>query len=314
LSRRRLLAALLALGGAAACTSEPPDTCEFHANGPWVVFASALGGQWDIALVRQDGKCRMQLSNDAAFDVNPSYGRGVVAYESDRAPFTSIWLNWPASNVERRLDLGDLRAMSPSFSPDGATLVFEGKQATETSTSAIYLVPVTGGTPTPLAPEATPHANGGPAFSPDGQKVYFISNRSGAYEVWEVATAGGDPVQITSGSHIQGRPAVSPDGRTLAFTRLVTSTSTEVVLHDLATGSTTPLGIANASEPAFSRAGDSLAVRVSLGYQPTLVRVDLHTGQTTALTSGGPDGTPAFAPPRQPWRSLDDVFPPPPGS
>lgn len=292
------------------------NRCEFHANSPWVVFTSALGGAWDISLVRRDGGCRTQLTHDAAFDVNPAYGRGVVAYESDKAPFTSIWLHWPTTGVERRLDLGDLRATSPSFSPDGATLAFGGRRPTDSTGSGIYTVPVTGGTPTLITPEAVPHGNGGPVFAPDGHTVYFVSNRASAspsaYDVWAVPAAGGDPVQVTTSSGILGRPAVSPDGRTLAFTRAA-GASTEVVLYDLATRTTTPLGIPSASEPAFAPEGDTLAVRVYRDYQPTLVIVNPSSGGVVDLTSGGPDGTPAFAPLLRPGQSPDDVYPPSPG-
>jgi eukaryotic-like serine/threonine-protein kinase len=57
-----------------------------------------------------------------------------------------------------------------------------------------------------------------PAFSPDGRKLAFVSERSGTREVWVSNADGTEPVQLTSISGLQaGRPSWSPDGRLLAF-------------------------------------------------------------------------------------------------
>ena len=200
------------------------------------------------------------------------------------------------TGAEHELDVGALVATSPAFSPDGTKLAFEAHLAGST-TSSIYRVPPGGGTPVELTPEAVPHSNGGPVFSPDGvTSIYFVSNRNGPYDVFAVPVGGGATVQVTTGSGILGKPAVSPDGRKLAFTRIAGG-STEVVLYDLAAGTTTPLGIAGAAEPAFDPAGGRLAMSVFHGAFATIDLAPLPGATSTRLTTGpGPDGTPAFAP------------------
>ena len=55
-----------------------------------------------------------------------------------------------------------------------------------------------------------------PAFSSDGKRVFFLSNRSGVPELWSVAASGGEATAITHSDDPVTDFAVSPDGKTLA--------------------------------------------------------------------------------------------------
>ena len=55
-----------------------------------------------------------------------------------------------------------------------------------------------------------------PALSPDGNRVAFVSNRSGAAEVWVADKDGARAEQLTSLAANPGYPRWSPDGKTLA--------------------------------------------------------------------------------------------------
>lgn len=65
---------------------------------------------------------------------------------------------------------------------------------------------------------ASTYGDGHPAVSPDGQRLAFVSNRSGAPELWTSATDGSGASKLTSfdGPYLSA-PRFSPDGRTLVF-------------------------------------------------------------------------------------------------
>jgi TolB protein len=303
MNRRRALLAAVALAAGVAC-GHHHDPCAFDTAGAgWLAFGTRERGSWDVEVIRADGTCRRALTEASSQDFNPAWAPGgLVAYDSDRAPGPGLWIHDLRAGTEHRLDLGDLRASSPAFSPDGATLAFEGRSPGLT-TGAIYLVAASGGTPRLLTPDAPgsstpdPHGNGGPVFTSDGASVYFVSNRSGRYDVYRVPAAGGDAVQVTTGSGIVGKPAVSPDGTALAYARSAAGSTTEVVRYDLASGAATPLTGTGRSDPVFDPAGGRLALRVQYLLTTTIDLLPLDGSGALRLTSGpGPDGAPAFAP------------------
>lgn len=75
-----------------------------------------------------------------------------------------------------------------------------------------------GGQPTPSRLIATTRREYQAHFSPDGGRIAFQSNRSGAWEIWVAGAAGAHAVQLTHfGGPMTGTPRWSPDGRQIAF-------------------------------------------------------------------------------------------------
>ena len=54
--------------------------------------------------------------------------------------------------------------------------------------------------------------NDAPTVTSDGRYIVFISNRTGAFQVWRMQVDGSDPVPLTSGAG-KNFPALSPDGK-----------------------------------------------------------------------------------------------------
>lgn len=140
-------------------------------------------------------------------------------------------------------------------SPDGRQIAFCDKS--ETGKSCIYLMPATGGRPRRVTAglpswfhawmpdgqamvyacvrdgdfaiaradlEGTeevlisgPHHYDGPDVTPDGQWIWFNSDRSGAMALWRMRPDGLDPEQMTDGSTDDWFPHPSPDGAHLCY-------------------------------------------------------------------------------------------------
>src|SRR6476469_3445628 len=78
--------------------------------------------------------------------------------------------------------------ISVDVSPDGQTMIFD-------IMGDIYTVPITGGKATQLTKGLAYDVH--PRYSPDGKKILFISDRSGADNVWCFDTEKKDTVQLT---------------------------------------------------------------------------------------------------------------------
>src|SRR5205823_4735017 len=106
-------------------------------------------------------------------------------------------------------------ALAPSqidVSPDGEALAFYSAVQQEN----LYFAKADGSNPRQLTNDR--FRDRGPAWSPDGKKIAFYSDRSGNYEIWTINVDGKGLTQITNtpGANRSG-PLWSPDGSRLAY-------------------------------------------------------------------------------------------------
>ena len=101
--------------------------------------------------------------------------------------------------------------ISLDVSPDGQTIVFD-------LVGDLYSMPITGGETTRLTSGMGYDMQ--PRFSPDGEQIVFVSDRSGDNNVWLMPSAGGEPTQLSKGvgSYFLS-PDWMPDGKYVIVSR-----------------------------------------------------------------------------------------------
>jgi dipeptidyl aminopeptidase/acylaminoacyl peptidase len=124
---------------------------------------------------------------------------------------------------ERRFTVNDLlkvrRVGDPQVSPKGDLVAFtitDMDTAANRGTTQIYLVPLGGGEMRQLTNDENSSAS--PRWSPDGEKLAFVSARDGEDQVWTIDVSSGALKKVTSISTGAGDPVWSPDGSLIAFT------------------------------------------------------------------------------------------------
>jgi len=68
---------------------------------------------------------------------------------------------------------------------------------------------------TPLTTD--PGYEGEPTFSPDGQTIAYVSDRTGNFEIFLKQISGGPDINLTNNKADEVQPAFSPDGKQIAF-------------------------------------------------------------------------------------------------
>ena len=130
--------------------------------------------------------------------------------------------NLVAQQSKRPFDVYTLqrvvRVSDPQLSPDGSQVAFAAERVFLTENRKekhIWLVPVDGGEPRQITYQG--EANGRPRWSPDGESIAYVSDRSGKSQVWLMSADGEETRQITHLSTGADGVLFSPAGDRLVF-------------------------------------------------------------------------------------------------
>lgn len=168
-----------------------------------------------------------EINNDHV--ISPDGGTAYVSSEDGHVYAVDLIGNGPAvgggdaSRAPRRVT----NCKGPNFrhylhgiSPDGATLAYIGLAVDgEQVRTNVCTVPSAGGPDLQLTNDSFP--DDGAEFSPDGQWIYFNSERGstapGHAQLFRMSADGGEPEQLTFDERVNWFPHPSPDGTRIAY-------------------------------------------------------------------------------------------------
>lgn len=201
----RAAAALLLL---AACSGSPaPPTGR-------IVFAARSEGRVTLHAVQPNGEGLRRIAADPAADFYPAPGPRLAAVKvtGDEANHREQLVLMEGAGPPRAVGPMTARIRNPSFSADGASVVFESDHE---SFRDIYRLDLVAGGLQRLT--ANREGNFEPALSPDGKRIAFASSRDGDAEIYVAAPDGSAQQRLTAFHRQDFLPSWSPDGAWLAF-------------------------------------------------------------------------------------------------
>jgi Tol biopolymer transport system component len=184
--------------------------------------------------------------------------------------------------------------LQPTLSPDGRMIVYASAAAGNLD---LYLLRVGGDRAIPLTTDLADESQA--AFSPDGERIAFRSERDGGGLF--VMGATGESVRRVTDAGFD--PAWSPDGRRLIYATeaVVDPVSRDATsglwIVEIDTGKRTRLLSGDAVQPAWSRQGDRIAYWANTGGQRDLWTVAAAGGDPVAVTEDvATDWSPEWSP------------------
>ena len=195
-------------------------------DGQRIVFTSNRDGHFmhgiptdEIYVMDANGRNQQNLTNNPSYETSPSWSPDGkrIAFDSNR----DGRFNWEiyvmdadGGNVQRLTNNPDPNEHPddryPSWSPDGKRIVFSARREGHVvhnldTTYEIYVMDVDGGNPQNLTNNRI--FDWFPSWSPEGERITFVSRRDGNSEIYVMDADGGNQQNLSNNRDSDGRPA-----------------------------------------------------------------------------------------------------------
>jgi Tol biopolymer transport system component/DNA-binding winged helix-turn-helix (wHTH) protein len=223
------------------------------------------------------------------FDQRPIWGAawtadGELVYSANRGVGEKLYRISVHGGTPRQIVVSSQSTFYPAISRQGHRLAY----TEEYNDSNIYLYHGPRFLPGDVAVRST-REDHSPQISPDGQRLAFVSRRSGNEEIWVSNQLGEGPMQLTSfAGPGTGSPRWSPDGKWIAFdSRARGSADLYVVAADGSGLRRLTDGPTEDMLPAWSSDGQSLYFVSNRSGPHQLWKMPVAGGAAVQLTHNG---------------------------
>ncbi|HEX8336288.1 MAG TPA: hypothetical protein VF621_06130 [Pyrinomonadaceae bacterium] len=177
-----------------------------------LVYDSERDGNYEIYVMNADGSGQTRLSRNVADDAAPRWSPdgSRIAFLSNRDGNYEIYSMGADGGDVVRLTNHPGDDLAPAWSPDGQKLAFESTRddpspaACSPCNYEVYVMSADGGQPSRLT--HAPAFDGAPAWSPDGSRITFGSERDGDPEVYVMSADGGGQAKLAGGAGVDELP------------------------------------------------------------------------------------------------------------
>ncbi|RRN55304.1 hypothetical protein EIM48_11120 [Pseudoxanthomonas sp. SGNA-20] len=260
----------------------------FAPDGSYLVFVRATNEVTrDLYRTGLDGGAatRLTFDNRKLNGVAWSPDGRRLLFTSTRSGMYALWSAAPDGSDLRQLALGNEVVQQPATAAGVEAIVFEHWA----HRSQLRLVDLESRSPVDAGPFLrSTRWDSSPAWSPDGQRIAFSSNRGGPHAIWVSRSDGREAVQVAGfGGAFIDNPAWSPDGRWIAFDASPDGTSAiYLVAPDGGPPRRVTTGARDARHPAWSRDGRWLYYESNHDGQWRVMAQSLDGGEPVALGDG----------------------------
>ena len=211
-------------GGSPAADTLP----QWSPNGKSILFQSyrnqrEFPDDADVYVMDADGSDVREVTFSNAFDGDASWspdGKRLV-FESRRDGNSELYTINANGSGTKRLTFNSVFDGDPAWSPDGKSIAFSSDRdgnreiyAMNADGSNVRRLTNTGGVVSDVQLDGL---DADPAWSPDGRRIAFNSNRDGDYEIYVMNADGSGQRNLTDNASLDALPAWSPDGREIVF-------------------------------------------------------------------------------------------------
>ncbi|HYK42335.1 MAG TPA: hypothetical protein VE007_08090, partial [Thermoanaerobaculia bacterium] len=271
----------------------PADSAPIYAEPGYLLFAR------DASLFARkfDGR-----SAKLAGDPIPAFENVFYATEDNRLGASATekrlaYVSWPPNRKLVWIDrkgrelgtLGDVGAYADvRISPDGRRVAVTKRDPSRGQNMDVWVLDAVRGTGSRITTERTDEFN--PAWFPDGERLLYVSDHVGFYDLYERPAAGGPEKVLVRSKTDKVLPSVAPDGRHVLFA-LSEGAGFVRALAPVSGGGELGRLTANASgteeHPVFSPDGQWTAFESAESGEPEIYIEALSGGSRRQVSIGG---------------------------